>query len=398
MNTVIKRSETARQSKKWITKLYYIVLLMTLNLASASFADYAHIDSIESDKFIEAYRKYFEKEVSANLFASQAQDAAAKANRLEILDFIKSHNLNAKDEDIEKEWNKFINKNYKSAKDFEKLLNDRYLNIDYVKNKFIQNQDLTMYFNRIVTPRINRDIQLRKKIFKISKNKKINFTELEFNKEFNQLIENWGGEEAFRDFMQNNNFSDTDIAFLVQTDILRKKLSSALVNQDIENNLELSRNLKNSISNHFHNFSLRNQANYFFKQVFVSKNDKDAIGKINKARKYFNDEKELEKIEGLEIYQMSQAISENSKLYHPKIKGAVLELNKDPLFVSKEISPIIETEHGYHLLQITSIEIPKELSYEVAYKGIYNKMVEDKYEDFSSLIDEYFKENLLLEN
>lgn len=371
------------QLSKWIASSSIAILIITVPVQ----AEYAHIDSIQPNKFIEAYRKYFEKQTSANLFNSKAEDSAAAKTRQEILDYISMNQLGVKEEVIEKEWQGFLEKNYKDPKSLEKVLRDRYLNLDYVKNKFIENQELTIYFNQVTSPRIKRNIELRKKVFKLSKAKNINFNKEEFNQELNQLIENWGGQEGFRKFLVENKFKSTDIAFLIQTDILREKLSSALVNQDLENDLEISKDLQNSIKNHFYNFSLKNQAHYYFKQVFISKDIDNAKEKISKARYNFDKPEE----ESIEVHKMLQPVSKDSHLYHPKIKNAVLALGKDPLFVSKEISPIIETEKGFHLVQIQSIEIPEQLSYQDAYSDIYNKLVENKYDEFSQMIDNYFK-------
>ena len=350
-----------------------------------------HIDSITANKFIEAYRKYFEKETSANLFNSKAEDSAVIKTRQKILDYIAMNQLGVKEEEIDKEWQTFLAKNYKDPKSLEKVLKDRYLNLDYVKNKFIENQDLTVYFNQVTSPRIKENIELRKKIFKLSKAKNIDYSKEEFNKALNQLVENLGGDEGFRKFLAENKFELIDIAFLIQTDLLREKISSALVNQDLENDLEISRNLQNSIKNHFYNFSLKNQAHYYFKQAFISKNTENAKTRITKARSNFN---KLKNEDGIEVYEMLQPISEDSHLYNPKIRDAVLTLGKDPLFVSKEISPIIETDKGYHIVQIQKIELPEALSYQEAYADIYNKLVNNKYDEFSEMIDSYFRSSL----
>lgn len=371
-----------RPFHKWIATSLALVAITTSHVK----AEYAHIDSIKADKFIEAYRKYFEKETSANLFNSKAEDSAAAETRQEILDYIALNNLKVDEEIIEKEWQNFLAKNYKDPKALDKVLQDRYLSLEYVKNKFIENQDLTVYFNKITSPRIKEDIELRKKIFKLSKAKNIDYSKPELDKSLNQLVENWGGEEGFRKFLSENKFELTDIAFLIQTDILREKLSAALVNQDIENNLEMSKNIENSIKNHFYNFSLKNQAHYYFKQAFISKNIENAKVKINKARENFDTIQDRE----IEVYNMLQPVSKDSHLYHPKIKEAVMSLGKDPLFVSKELSPVIETEKGYHVVQIQSIEIPEELSYQEAYSSIYDKLVKSKSEEFSDLIDEFY--------
>ena len=368
-----------------------VTLAMTalvFSLAIPAQADFAHIDSITPNKFIEAYRKYFEKETSANLFKTRAEDSAAQETRQEILQYISENKLSANEEDIEKEWDLFIKTNYKDPNAFEKKLKNRYLSLDYVKNKFIENQDLTIYFNQVSTPRINKDIELRKKIFKLSKAKNISFSKEEVDKELNQLVANWGGNEAFREFLKQNDFKLTDLAFLIQTDLLRGKLSSALVNQDIENDLDDARNLKNAIKNHLYNFSLKNQPNYYFKQVFIPHSDEKAKEKITKAKSNFNN---IETANGIEVFDMTYPASKDSHLYHSNIKAAILELGDDPLFVNKEISPVIKTEKGYHLVQIQRIEIVEALSYEEAYENIYDKLVENKYDDFSEMIDSYFK-------
>jgi hypothetical protein len=369
---------------------FSMALIIMTSIQSSTAKDQINVDSIEMNKYIEAYRRFFEVKTSANLFNTQAEDTAARKTRYEILNYINEHKLNTNEENIEKEWENFIQKNYKNPIELDKKLSNLYLNLDYVKKKFIENQDLTIYFNTIVIPRIKEDIELRKDIFLFSLANNINFNHSEFKKALYQLAANFGGEEKLRDFMKRNSFESTDLTFLIETDILREKIAKFVLEQELSNNEEIAKELKNSITNHFYNFSQKNQPNYFFKQIFIKKDIESAMDKIKQARENFNSTEELTKIEGIEILEMSHPVSKDCKLYHPLIKEAVLNLNKDPLFVSREISPIITTNNGYHLVQISSIEIPEQLSYKEAYEQIEKKMLNEKYNEVSKMISSYF--------
>jgi hypothetical protein len=375
--------------KKNLVLLFSLSLFLA-NLQAINAKNQLNLDLIEINKYIEAYRRFFETKTSANLFNTQAEDANAKKTRYEILNYINEKQLTANEESLEKEWENFIQSNYKNPIEFDKRLNNLYLSLDYVKKKFIENQDLTIYFNTIIIPRIKEDIELRKKIYIFSIENDITINPHELARAELQFKENFGGEEKFKEFMRRNSFTDSDMSFLLQTDILRKKIAKYVLEEELSKNAELAQSLKQSIDNHFYNFSQKNQPNYYFKQIFINKDLDSSLDKIRFAREHFNEMEALKEVNGLEIIEMSHPVSKDCKIYHPLIQEAVLSLNKDPLFVSKEISPIISTEHGYHLIQISSIEIPEKLSYKEAYEEIELKMFNEKYDEVSKMISSYF--------
>jgi hypothetical protein len=375
--------------KKNLVLLFSLTLFLA-NLQAINAKNQINLDLIEINKYIEAYRRFFETKTSANLFNTQAEDANAKKTRYEILNYINEKQLNANEESIEKEWENFIQSNYKNPMELDKKLNNLYLSLDYVKKKFIENQDLTNFFNTVIIPRIKEDIELRKKIYVFSIENDVTINPHELARAELQFKENFGGEEKFKDFMRRNSFTNLDMSFLLQTDILRKRIAKYVLEEELSKNAELAQSLKQSIDNHFYNFSQKNQPNYYFKQIFINKDLDSSLDKIRFAREHFNDIEALKEVNGLEIIEMSHPVSKDCKIYHPLIQEAVLSLNKDPLFVSKEISPIISTEHGYHLIQISSIEIPEKLSYETAYEEIELKMFNEKYDEVSKMISSYF--------
>lgn len=336
------------------------LILLLLLLTNPVQAEHINLSKINERNYVEAYRKFFEKEISADLFASQAQLNSSKARRQKILGYMQKNKLAVSDELIEKEWTNYL-KIYDDLNDFQDKISDSYLDIKTIKSRFVNNLNFSKYFNEVVIPNIKKDIQLRKDIYTLAMNNNLIIDENKFKEELQQLMENFGGYKKFMGLMKESKLELTDLAFILRSEMLRQEILSGVLQDGIEIDSDLVENIDSAAKNLYYNASQSLSPRYYFKQAFISKEIKDAKSKITAAHEEFRKNHSIETLEAhkdIQVVSMHSPIEKFSALYHPKIKEAVTSLSNDDLFISKKISSVVETEKAYHVFQLINIENP----------------------------------------
>ncbi len=335
--------------KKWI-------LLVFLLVYQPAFALISDLQQVEPSKFIELYRKFFEKEIVADLSATRAELNAVLDKRNLILDYMNNNNLKVSDDELLIAWQAYIKKNFKTIDEFGAYLENSFIKEFELKERFKQNLYFSKYFNEIITPRIKTDFDLRKKVIELAELQKIDINENDFKEAFYQMAENWGGYDNFNAFLSKNDISLMEISFYIKAELLKNKILDIYLknNPELLNSIESSALNENSISNQ------KNKPLYFFKHAYISKDKTKSFEKINEYHKLIQNS-ELKKLENSEVIveDVKFYVDPNSDLIAPEIKKNIIELSNDGLFVSKKISPIVSRENSYHIFQLTQIEIPK---------------------------------------
>ena len=166
--------------KKWVISLSVI-------LAQPAFAVAINVEQVQTSKFIEIYRKFFEKEMVADLSATRAELNAVLEKRNMILDYMNDNNLKISEEDLSRAWQAYIKKNFKSIDEFGVYLEKSFIKEFELKERFKQNLYFSKYFDEIISPRINKDFELRKKIFEIAETNQIDIPDKDFQEALYQL-------------------------------------------------------------------------------------------------------------------------------------------------------------------------------------------------------------------
>ena len=335
--------------KKWI-------LLVFLLVYHPAFALISDLQQVEPSKFIELYRKFFEKEIVADLSATRAELNAVLDKRNLILDYMNNNNLKVSDDELLIAWQAYIKKNFKTIDEFGAYLENSFIKEFELKERFKQNLYFSKYFNEIITPRIKTDFDLRKKVIELAELQKIDINENDFKEAFYQMAENWGGYDNFNAFLSKNDISLIEISFYIKAELLKNKI----LDKYLENNPELLNSIESSALNENSISNQKNKPLYFFKHAYISKDKTKSFEKIDEYHKLIQNS-ELKKLENSEVIvdDVKFYVDPNSDLIAPEIKKTIIELSNDGLFVSKKISPIVSRENSYHIFQLTQIEIPK---------------------------------------
>lgn len=378
--------------KKLKTISLSAVFLSTIPLSSKAEIVSLDIKDLNPDKFVNAYHKYYKKELSFNLFASKAEHNHAIETRALLLKYCNENEINASDYEIDLAWQDYVRKNYNSPADLEKKLKNSYIDLEFVKFKFLENLDLEKYFTEIVKPRIIKDFELRKKIIRAAYKEKLAITNEGFNLALNQFIANLGGAQKFKAFLDFTSMSVIELTFYIKSELLKKELVDKMVFSDNKNANANQKSLNNRIKNYYKNSNQVKNPKYYFKQAFIYKYVEGAYKKILEAKKYFDKEKLIKRNNRMDrrilVYDMQVPIDINSSFYNPDIKAKVLELSSDDeLFINDAVSDIFETANGYHVVQISKVDVDYEVSFEEAYNLIYKKYLEANLSELDKLLD-----------
>jgi hypothetical protein len=342
--------------KKWVISLSVI-------LAQPAFAVAINVEQVQTSKFIEIYRKFFEKEMVADLSATRAELNAVLEKRNMILDYMNDNNLKISEEDLSRAWQVYIKKNFKSIDEFGAYLEKSFIKEFDLKERFKQNLYFSKYFDEIISPRINKDFELRKKIFEIAETNQIDIPDKDFQEALYQMAENWGGMDSLNNYLTKNNISIMDISFYIKSDLLKNKILDNFVEKKLASDTELASSLESSSLNEYSILNQRHKPLYFFRHAYISKDAQKADEKIDDYYKKIqkNDNPKLEKLEDSEIKieAMNIYIDPNSDLVSELIKDTIIKLSDDGLFVSKKISPVISSKSYYHIFQLSKIIVPE---------------------------------------
>jgi len=343
--------------KKWILLIFFLV-------HPPAFALVSDLQQVEPNKFIELYRKFFEKEIVADLSATRAELNAVMNKRNLILDYMNNNNLKVSDDELLGAWQVYIKKNFKTIDEFGTHLENSFIKEFELKERFKQNLYFSKYFNEVISPRIKTDFDLRKKIIEQAELQKIEISDNDFKEAFYQMAENWGSSDSFNAFLAKNNLSLTEISFYIKSELLKNKILDEYLNSNLKNKSELAVSIESSSLNEYSILNQKNKPLYYFKHAYISKNASKSFEKIDEYHKTIQKSQNLElkkpEIPEIVVEDLKFCLDPNSELIASEIKKTIIELSNDELFVSKKISPIIARENTYHIFQLNKIEMPKQ--------------------------------------
>jgi len=339
------------------------LIILFFLFASPVVAESGNYDFVEVNKFVELYRKFFEKEIVANLSASRAELNAVIDKRNLILDYMYNNNLNINEDEVNQAWQGYIKKNFKTIDEFAVYLEASFIKEFELKERFKQNLYFSKYFGETIVPRIKRDFDLRKKIFEIAESEKITINQNEFQEALFQMAENWGGMDQFSNFLNRNNISFTDISFYIKSEQLKNKFLEKYFDQKLKTDTELAIAIENSALNEYNILNQKHYPLYYFRHAFISSECIDADKKI---QDYYHEiqKNSFSKLETIpnsdvKVENVSIFIDPNSELIASDIKKIVIDLSNDELFVDNKISSIIKKNNFYHIFQLVKIVIPE---------------------------------------
>jgi len=204
-------------------------------------------------------------------------------------------------------------------------------------------------------------------LYQHAKSENIKVTDNEIDNEFNKIRDSFDSEEAFNEALRRNNLTSNQLR-----DSLRRQLEIDKVIQQEYDNIEIT-------EEELQDFYVENQE-YFFQP------EKRKVRHI-----LLDDYEEAEKT----LNQLKDGIADFEKLAREKSIGPSAEDGGDLGYITKgqmveefeeaafsldvgEISEIVQTEYGYHILICDDIQEEHQLTYEEAKENIENILKSQK--------------------
>ncbi|MCE2929273.1 MAG: hypothetical protein LW817_06560 [Candidatus Caenarcaniphilales bacterium] len=348
--------------------------------------------SIDRTKFEAIYRDAFNRLVSLDLFASNAEDQMASEIRQKILLQMSEDKL----EDpaaIDAQWQAFIKTNFTSLQEFNTKIENSYLKIDQVKHKFLDNLEIIRFFNTVLKPRIQKDYNLREKLLTLSLNPDFMIDATELKEARLQVIEDFGGELQHKAFMVKHNLTIEEMDFLINSNILKSKLLKKIINKDIEANEPYGQKVIERINNYFNNFNNLKEDEYHFKVAMIDKIVQDADLKLWDAHNYFEQQKKMTVdfhiVPEINVYQMAIPMTLSSNQYRHLVKSALIDLSKETKYY--KLSDILDLGDQLALLELYAVKPRRTLNYSQAYQEIFSGLYDKNDQELEAIVEKYFQ-------
>ncbi|MDA0772494.1 MAG: hypothetical protein O3C63_06080 [Cyanobacteria bacterium] len=343
---------------------------------------------VDQEKYVNLYRIEFDKKTAADLYASPAENKNALEYRKEIVDFLSQRKHKIPNLLVKKRWRQHLSE-YPSLEHYEEKLDNSYVSHELVRKKFLQNQYMDDYFKLTVKQKAIEDLDDRNKIQSLAEKNGILVKQQQIDEKLLQFIENQGGKLQFDAFLAEHQFSKEDVQFFIETDLIKDALITKMLQDDI----------KQASDNHFKNVNdnSKRQPRYYFSQAFIPHSVENAKSKIEKAQDLFQKESSIfptDKIDPeIRVMSLDVPVALDTRLFVKEIKDELVELSNNGSMISSQVSKVIKSANGYHLLQINGVEVRESLSYDKAKLEILQKLKEQRAKDIDGLYSFFIPED-----
>lgn len=144
---------------------------------------------------------------------------------------MKEQKLDLSDEEITEEWEDFVESQYGSENNLEKINEKTYQNLGQAKLKFEEDLDLAKYFALRVRPQIELDLNLRDKVLASVLSRKVN--DIEFLEAKKQFLAN-SQVNTEEELLEEHQLTKEDLEYLIKSTYLLNKKSFSIYNLDLE--------------------------------------------------------------------------------------------------------------------------------------------------------------------
>ncbi|WP_203527698.1 peptidylprolyl isomerase [Clostridium thermarum] len=196
-----------------------------------------------------------------------------------------------------------------------------------------------------------------------AKNQNITVTQEEIKKEVDDMIEENGGEEYFNQVLEYYGYTIDEMKSNVEKNLMIKKL--------LEPTIEITENeMKKYFEENKESFNVEEQVNASHIIVETEETAKEVKEKLNAGGDFAELAKE---------YSTDASASTGGNLgFFPR--GQMVKEFEDAAFALEvgQISDIVKTEFGYHIIKVIEKKEAKEANYEESKQEIRKALLEDK--------------------
>jgi len=232
------------------------------------------------------------------------------------------------------------------------------------------------YFNTEIKPRLINDYKRR--VALIHKASKLNLAVSPrlISEKLSDYDDIFYGRENFLQALNEYEIDINDLLVYIKSDLVSEAVAERLFEERYKSNPEFQKKVDAKLKEEYLNLK-KNQistaTNYYFRQFYIDKNSETAKEKITYLRKILLREpnyrvaKDLFK--DLVVFDMVIPVNSLGDFYAKNISDGVMRLRK-PL----QITNVISSEYGYHILQLKKIESDSQKSFNDLYPQLFTNV------------------------
>lgn len=347
-------------------------LLQNAELTKQSLA----LNQVKLNRIVIAYRNFCMKKLFPNSPGAAKdgeQSSQAKEIKNEIFNYCRLKNISVSPEVLRTAWKEYLVNNFHSQAQLDEYLRTQDIRLEELQKNFYEHLVFTKYFDLEVTPRIVNDYNKRLKILnKASKLAVIPDDTVMLEKLY--LYETkLGGKQAFKDRLLNDDLDLEDLVFYTKSELVKDSLAEKIFLKRFNADPVFKKKIQAKIQEEYLNIKKNNLAaheNYYFRQFYIDKEAESAIEKISYLKKILIREPNYRVVKDLfkdlVVFDMIIPVNNLDNFYAKNISEGVMKLRK-PL----QISNIISSDYGYHILQLKKIERSSDQSLEQLSPSIF---------------------------
>jgi hypothetical protein len=382
-----------------VLKIFFCIVFFSLSIlvAQAEIASskdssinaQAHplaLNQLKLNRIVIAYKNFcLEKLFSNSLIKTNAENTAvqwsqAKEIKNEIFNYCHLKDISVSPEVLRATWKEYLVNNFHSQAQLDEYLRTKDIRLEELQKDFYEHLVFIKYFDLEVAPRLVNDYNKRLKILNKANKLAVIPDDAAILEKLYLYETKLGGKQAFKDRLLNYDLDLEDLVFYTKSELVKDSLAEKIFLKRFNADPVFKKKIQAKVQQEYFNIKKNNLAapeNYYFRQFYIDKEAESAIEKISYLKKILIREPNYRVVKDLfkdlVVFDMVIPVNNLDNFYAKNISEGVMRLRK-PL----QISNIISSDYGYHILQLKKIERSSDQSLEQLSPSIFQD-IQSKY-------------------
>jgi hypothetical protein len=337
------------------------------------------LNQVKLNRIVIAYQNFcLEKLFSNSLIKTNAENGVVQSSQAreiknEIFNYCRMKDISVSPEVLRVTWKEYLGNNFHSQAQLDEYLRTKDIRLEELQKDFYEHLVFIKYFDLEVAPRIVNDYNKRVKILNKANKLAVIPDDAAILEKLYLYETKLGGKQAFKDRLLNYDLDLEDLVFYTKSELVKDRLAEKIFLKRFNTDPVFKKKIQAKVQEEYLNIKKNNLAaheNYYFRQFYIDKEAESAIEKISYLKKILIREPSYRVVKDLfkdlVVFDMVITVNNLDNFYAKNISEGVMKLRK-PL----QISNIISSDYGYHILQLKKIERNSDQSLEQLSPSIF---------------------------
>jgi hypothetical protein len=322
------------------------------------------LNQLKLNRIVIAYQNFcLEKLFSNSLIKTNAENGVVQSSQAreiknEIFNYCRMKGISVSPEVLRASWKDYLVNNFHSQAQLDEYLRTKDIRLEELQKDFYERLVFIKYFDLELAPRIVSDYNKRLKILNKANKLAVIPDDAAILEKLYLYETKLGGKQAFKDRLLNYDLDLEDLVFYTKSELVKDSLAEKIFLKRFNTDPVFKKKIQAKVQEEYLNIKKNNLAaheNYYFRQFYIDKEAESAIEKISYLKKILIREPSYRVVKDLfkdlVVFDMVIPVNNLDNFYAKNISEGVMKLRK-PL----QISNIISSDYGYHILQLKKIE------------------------------------------